>query len=50
MHNLHGMPGVFSGVASALAAGLAQMEGGSGSVAYRERCVSVCAGVVGGIN
>ena len=34
VHNLHGMPGVMSAVASAIAAGVAEVEGGNGKIAY----------------
>ena len=38
MHNLHGMPGVFSAFASAIAAAVAQQTGG---VEYGQRYVTV---------
>ena len=34
VHNLHGMPGVLSAVASAIAAGVAEVRPGSGQIAY----------------
>lgn len=34
VHNLHGTPGVLSAVASAIAAGVAEVHKGSGKVAY----------------
>lgn len=34
VHNLHGMPGVLSAVASAIAAGVAEEQGGNGKIAY----------------
>lgn len=38
VHNLHGLPGVFSGVASAIAAGVAEMTvTRTGQVAYGSR-------------
>jgi len=38
VHNLHGLPGVFSGLASVIAAGVA-----GGAVSYSDiRCVCVC--------
>ena len=37
VHNLHGLPGVFSGIASAFAAGLASGDGGDAQVAYGNR-------------
>ena len=38
VHNLHGLPGVFSGVASAVAAGVAEMMSeSSGKVEYGSR-------------
>lgn len=44
VHNLHGLPGVFSGVASAIAAGVAEMmSDSSGKVEYGSRCETTCA-------
>lgn len=37
VHNLHGLPGLFSAVASAVAAGVAHMEGGMNKTEYGER-------------
>lgn len=34
VHNLHGMPGVMSAVASAIAAGIAEVQPGNGKIAY----------------
>ena len=42
VHNLHGLPGVFSGVASIVAAGVAGLTDGSGRTFYGHRCVCVC--------
>ena len=37
MHNLHGMPGVFAGLGSIVAAGVADFDGGGGMVKYGDR-------------
>ena len=37
VHNLHGIPGVFSAIASAVAAGVAHEHGGMNKVEYGQR-------------
>ncbi len=41
VHNLHGLPGVFSGIASAIAAGVAEISAADGKVAYGPRLANV---------
>ena len=41
VHNLHGLPGLFSGVASVIAAGVAESMTASGKAFYGNRLVSV---------
>ena len=37
VHNLHGMPGVFAGLGSVVAAAVAEFSGGRGKVEYGDR-------------